>query len=87
MANGDILDTVQDTITKALEMGKLTVQDRATLEALKYLVVFSRQSQADHEKINVMWPAYLWGKWAIVVVVGIGIADLTTRFFSLIAKP
>ena len=86
MANSDILNAIEITINEALKSEELTIEGKATLQALRYLVAFSKESSEDHQKILVLWPAYQIGKWAMAIILAIGITDLATRFLALIGK-
>lgn len=87
MTNGEILNAIETTINEALKSDELTVEGKATLQALRYLVAFSKETSDDHQKILILWPAYQIGRWAVAIMLAIGITDLTTRFLALIGKP
>lgn len=86
MSNGDILNAIESSINEALKSDEITIGDKATLQALRYLVAFSKDASEDHQKMQVIWPAYQIGKWAVALLIAIGISDLATRFLQLVGK-
>lgn len=73
MANGDVLDKLQEKLEKLLNKKKLPPSDRAVIEVMQLLVIFLSD---DHEKVAEIYPTFKILRWAGIVLASLNIGLL-----------
>ena len=86
MSNGkDILEEVVKDLDDAMENTNSKTEE-AILRALRYVIPFVKQSQADHEKVDTLWAAYNIGKWGAIIIGAAVLGDFALRLIALIDR-
>lgn len=83
LVDGEILKSAQRKLENALA-GRLTKRDRIQYEILQLLVLYLVE---DHPKVKEMWPVYLWGRWALLIMGGVWIAALAMGKMTITIFP
>lgn len=80
MANGEVIDQVRDLLKNPKGMTNKTAQ----IMTLTLLSELHEKWAEDHAKMEALWPAYIWGRWVVIVIAGLGLTDIVTRVLAMI---
>jgi hypothetical protein len=82
MANGDTIKQVKEL----LENPKAMTGKTAQILTLTLLADLYEKWEADHNKMETLWPAFVWGRWGVLLIAALLVTDFVTRFLGLLPK-